>query len=110
MRIKKIHLTEYKRFLDLTIDLGENPARIVALVGPNGCGKSSVFDAMLYCLNQYGGIGNSGGKDYNYHSLLHDPTYNQDKVQIELDIGNFRAIMMSRLQGEQHKKMISFRI
>ena len=48
MHIKKIHMSKYKRFFDLTIDLGENPRRIVALVGPNGCGKSSVFDAMLY--------------------------------------------------------------
>ena len=109
MRVQKIHLTEYKRFLDLTIDLGENPARIVALVGPNGCGKSSVFDAMLFCLNQYGPIGGSSTKDYNYHSLLHDPAYSQDKVQIELDIGNFLKIMMGRLHGEQHRKMISFR-
>jgi predicted ATPase len=40
-----MHLRGFKRFDDLTIDLGENPARIVALVGPNGCGKSSIFDA-----------------------------------------------------------------
>lgn len=45
MRIKKAILTAFKRFDDLTIDLGENPAKIIALVGPNGCGKSSVFDA-----------------------------------------------------------------
>lgn len=50
MHIKKIHMSKYKRFFDLTIDLGENPRRIVALVGPNGCGKSSVFDAMLYAM------------------------------------------------------------
>ena len=50
MFIKKIQMVGYKRFFDLTIDLGEKPKRIVALVGPNGCGKSSVFDAML-CLN-----------------------------------------------------------
>jgi predicted ATPase len=45
MRIKSLHLRRFKRFDDLTIDLGDSPARIVALVGPNGCGKSSVFDA-----------------------------------------------------------------
>jgi len=45
MRIQRLRLKGFKRFDDLTIDLGEHPARIVALVGPNGCGKSSVFDA-----------------------------------------------------------------
>jgi predicted ATPase len=45
MRIKNVQLKRFKRFDDLTIDLGDAPARIVALVGPNGCGKSSVFDA-----------------------------------------------------------------
>ena len=48
MRIKKLHLKKYKRFFDLTIDLGEDPKRVIALIGPNGCGKSSVFDSMLF--------------------------------------------------------------
>ena len=46
MKIRKIQLKGYKRFFDLTIDLGNTPKRIVALVGPNGCGKSSVLDGM----------------------------------------------------------------
>lgn len=46
MRIKSIKLNHFKRFSDLTINLGENPKKIVALVGPNGCGKSSIFDAI----------------------------------------------------------------
>ena len=45
MKVKTIRLKEFKRFDDLTIDLGDNPKKIIALVGPNGCGKSSVFDA-----------------------------------------------------------------
>ncbi len=45
MKIRTITLKGFKRFDDLTIDLGDQPARIVALVGPNGSGKSSVFDA-----------------------------------------------------------------
>jgi hypothetical protein len=32
MRIKTIHMTQYKRFFDLTIDLGNTPKRIIALV------------------------------------------------------------------------------
>lgn len=45
MKVKTLRLKRFKRFDDLTIDLGEDPARIVALVGSNGCGKSSIFDA-----------------------------------------------------------------
>ena len=52
MFVKKIEMKDYKRFHDLTIDLGNTPKRIVALVGPNGCGKSSVFDAMLFVSNK----------------------------------------------------------
>lgn len=45
MKIGKVQLKEFKRFDDLTISLGDNPKKIIALVGPNGCGKSSIFDA-----------------------------------------------------------------
>ncbi|MXX71874.1 MAG: AAA family ATPase [Gemmatimonadetes bacterium] len=47
VRIKSVHLENYKRFTELTIaDLPET-ARLVVLVGPNGTGKSSVFDSFL---------------------------------------------------------------
>ena len=45
MKVKQLRLKRFKRFDDLTIELGDHPARVVALVGPNGCGKSSIFDA-----------------------------------------------------------------
>lgn len=43
MRIKTVNLKHFKRFDDLTINLGNNPSKIIALVGPNGCGKSIVL-------------------------------------------------------------------
>ena len=47
MYLQKVHLQSFKRFTDLTIDLGEpaEPYRLVLLMGTNGSGKSSVFDA-----------------------------------------------------------------
>ena len=45
MRVQRLHLTDFKRFHDLTIDLSIRSTKLVALVGPNGSGKSSVFDA-----------------------------------------------------------------
>ncbi|OUT19796.1 AAA family ATPase [Campylobacter concisus] len=47
MKISKVRIQEFKRFKDLTIDLGDSPKKIIALVGPNGCGKSSVLDAFI---------------------------------------------------------------
>ena len=47
MRIKSVHLSNYKRFTDLRMTDIPESARLVVLIGPNGSGKSSVFDAFL---------------------------------------------------------------
>lgn len=46
MKIKSIKLKDFKRFTDLTIEGLSKEAKLVVMVGPNGCGKSSVFDAI----------------------------------------------------------------
>src|SRR5690606_24116075 len=97
MRIKKMQLKNgYKRFHDLTIDLGNDPKRIIALVGPNGCGKSSVLDGMLFHNNAYGEIGNKGGKDHTYHSMTQTPNFNYQNVVIEFDNVTFEALKQQR--------------
>ena len=52
MRITKLQLIDFKRFDNLTIDLTENPKKIIWLVGPNWCWKSSVFDAFSYAVQR----------------------------------------------------------
>ena len=47
MRIRSIRLENYKRFTDLRITDIPDSARLVVMLGPNGTGKSSVFDAFL---------------------------------------------------------------
>lgn len=47
MKIKRIELENYKRFNSLVIDKIPQTARLVVLIGPNGTGKSSLFDAFL---------------------------------------------------------------
>jgi len=47
MKIKEIHLVDFKRFTDLKIQGISPTVKLVVLLGPNGCGKSSLFDAML---------------------------------------------------------------
>lgn len=46
MKIKSIKLKDFKRFTDLSIEGLPETAKLVVMIGPNGCGKSSVFDAM----------------------------------------------------------------
>lgn len=108
MYIKKIHMKDYKRFHNLTIDLGNSPKRIVALVGPNGCGKSSVFDAFLFLANQYSFIGNGNPKDYHYHSLNNVPLKSDDVV-IEFDRGEFYSVYAAKQTLGKSKSIFSFR-
>lgn len=86
MKIKKLQLKNgYKRFHDLTIDLGEKPARIVALVGPNGCGKSSVFDAIIYHCKAYGAVfgKSNNSRDSKYHFMSGYETNNYQSIEID---------------------------
>lgn len=112
MKIKALHFKDYKRFHDLTIDLGETPARIVALVGPNGCGKSSVFDGMLYVNNNtYIRIGSNSNNvsDYKYHSLLQRIDYSFQNVSIQFDKGDYRQVIEEKRQVGQSNTIFSFR-
>jgi ABC-type hemin transport system ATPase subunit len=110
MRIKKIHLKNgYKRFHDLTIDLGDNPKRIIALVGPNGCGKSSIFDGMLFSNNAYGQIGNKSQKDHYYHSMAQTPNFSYENIEIELDTGNISKLKNDRSKTGKDNTIFSFR-
>lgn len=96
MRIKRIQLINFKRFDDLTIDLGDSPAKIIALVGPNGSGKSSVFDAFEEKLKAYKGSNQRehdsffGKLFFSIFPELKKETYNRDEsIKIETDNENW---------------------
>ena len=50
MNIEALHLKNFKRFSDLRIDLSslDAPPKLILLIGANGSGKSSIFDAFEY--------------------------------------------------------------
>jgi AAA15 family ATPase/GTPase len=83
MRISRIKLTLFKRFSDLEITDIPAIVRLVVLAGPNGCGKSSLFDAFNTWYQESAGLG-----------VINDPTYYTKgiyqvysrKHQIKIDI------------------------
>ena len=96
MRIESIHIENFKRFTDLRIEGIPSTAKLVVVVGPNGCGKSSLFDAFLNWHKQFAGWGYSSDEPYyrkdaqfrfrwdaNVHLNLHDaPTLGRDSLYV----------------------------
>ena len=81
MKIKQICLEKFKRFTDLTIKDIPQDVKLVVMLGPNGCGKSSLFDAFKawHKINAY-----SYGTDNEYcRKDQNDSRNSYELVQIE---------------------------
>ncbi len=63
MKLKEIELTNVKCFKDYRLELvrpgTDEPLNVCVLIGPNGCGKSTIMEAIIYTLTtldqEYGG-------------------------------------------------------
>ena len=50
MRLRKVRLTGFKSFVDPTTIAF--PGNLIGIVGPNGCGKSNVIDAVRWVMGE----------------------------------------------------------
>ncbi|MCC6359853.1 MAG: AAA family ATPase [Phycisphaerales bacterium] len=83
MRVASIHLSNFKRFTDLEISQIPSSAKLVVVVGPNGCGKSSLFDALLNWYRTKVGFGAN-----------QDPAYYRKNLEEEFDWGRTVSVML----------------
>lgn len=102
MKLKKIELKKFKRFTDLTIDDIPASAKLVVLIGPNGSGKTSLFEAFRQLYGRYGGIGFDS--DVTYISK-DDPNFHNDwQNKIKVSFHNKET-----MQNIEYKKAFYFR-
>lgn len=96
MKIKQIHLEQYKRFTDLSIQGIPESTKLVVLLGPNGCGKSSLFDAFKtwHLMNGYSRV---IGEDYCKKDI-HERRSSYELVNI-----NFYRDMSSVSQADKRQ-------
>ena len=69
MHVRTVHLRSFRRFSELTIADLPATARLIVLAGPNGTGKSSLFDAFR-SWHQINGLQQGTLKDPLYYSKV----------------------------------------
>ena len=87
MKLKQVKIRNFRKFTNLTVKNILESVRLIILVGPNGCGKSSFLDALSIWSSVKGNIGYEWKHEYhakvtateeeaNHHRIL-------DNIQVE---------------------------
>ncbi|CAM3534700.1 AAA family ATPase [Aequorivita lipolytica] len=105
MKIREIKIKKFKRFTDLTISEIPETARLIVLVGPNGSGKTSLFEAFNHWY-KLAGYNKADNSEQNYfekkEGLPSDGQWYRNKVTIQFHNGQ-------NPNGEQLKGKFYFR-
>lgn len=80
MKLATVTLKNFRRFTDLTIRNIPESARLIMLAGPNGCGKSSLFDAFAIWHRRTARPQQNPQWDASYHSKIGLAISNRDII------------------------------
>ena len=85
MKFKNLEMTGFKSFSEKTSVLIEKG--LTGIVGPNGCGKSNIVEALRWCMgeNSAKSIRGSGMEDVIFSGTSNRPSKNISEVSLLLD-------------------------
>ena len=85
MKFKNLEITGFKSFSEKTTVLIEKG--LTGIVGPNGCGKSNIVEALRWCMgeNSAKSIRGSGMEDVIFSGTSNRPSKNISEVSLLLD-------------------------
>ena len=85
MKFKKLDLTGFKSFVDRTTFLIEDG--LTGIVGPNGCGKSNIVEAIRWCMGETSAksLRGAGMEDVIFSGTANKTSKNIAEVSLTLD-------------------------
>ena len=85
MKFKKLELSGFKSFFDNTALFIEDG--LTGIVGPNGCGKSNIVEALRWCMGETSpkSMRGSGMEDVIFSGTSNRPAKNISEVSITMD-------------------------
>jgi predicted ATPase len=99
MKIKSIKLKNFKRFTDLSIEHLPETAKLVVLVGPNGSGKTSIFEAFNHWYRLHG-YGNVGSRDFFEKKGLEHKGDDWFSDRVSIDFYGFKKKDRADIKGK----------
>ena len=89
MKLKNVNIKNFKRFTNLTVQGIPETARLIILAGPNGCGKSSFFDALYTWYKQY--WQKHAAWDPDYHAKAGSPQRRFERHNVVMEFHDSRS-------------------
>jgi len=96
MKFKKLDMTGFKSFVERTTFFIEKG--LTGIVGPNGCGKSNIVEAIKWCMGETSAksMRGSGMEDVIFSGTANKPSKNIAEVSLTLDNSDKEGISQFR--------------